>query len=251
MLCWPEDSLPERIAFISDLHLFSTRTTADEHITAMREAAETADLVVFGGDLFDFRWSRLADAERTAAAAIDWLADFADSARGRQFVYLFGNHDGDPLLRRRLAEWQDSRSDFEIAGDLLRVGDTAFLHGDVIEGKNDGRDLDAYRLRWADKPRASDVQSRVYDAAVTVRAHRLAAALAHRRRRTQLRLIRYLSHQLCGPAEGIRRVVFGHTHRLCDGQWYRGTQFFNPGAAVRGVPFRPIVIPVGDSTPES
>lgn len=246
MLCWPEENLPRRIAFISDLHLFSNRSTAHEHLEAMHSAARAADLVVFGGDLFDFRWSTLGDAERTTAAAIAWLSEFAEAVPARQFVYLFGNHDGDEYLRRSLADWFRSRRDFSLAGDLLRVGDIAMLHGDAIEGRNDGHDLEAYRLRWADKPRATGVQSRVYDAVVSVRAHRVAAALAHRRRRTHLRLMRYLTHKACGPADGIRRVVFGHTHRLVGGHWYAGMRFYNPGATVRGVPFHPVVVEVNE-----
>jgi len=242
MLIWPNGDRPNRIAFISDLHLFSSRSTAEQHQMAMQMAASEAEMVVFGGDLFDFRWSQLGGPGATTTAAVDWLSRFMDTAGQRQYVFLFGNHDGDERLRDGLRAWAETRPEFQIAGDLLRVGDIMMLHGDAIEGNGDLQRFDAYRARWALKPQASTAQSRVYDAAVTLRAHRVAAIIAHRRRRTCQRLTHYLAHHACGPEEGIRRVIFGHTHRFLPGHWFGGMRFYNPGAAVRGVPFKPVVL---------
>ena len=209
----------------------------------MLMAARHAEMVVFGGDLFDFRWSRLGGHPRTVHAAIDWLAQFIDEVGPRQYCYLFGNHDGDAGLRQTLAEWGATVENFVIAGDLLRVGDIVMLHGDAIEGNGDLDRFEAYRARWAMKPQANLAQSRVYDAAVAFRAHRVAAVIAHRRGRTCQRLLHYLSHHDCGVESGVRRVIFGHTHRYLPGHWFGGVRFFNPGAAVRGVPFQPVLLP--------
>ncbi len=247
MRCWPEDQVPGRITFISDLHLFSARTTAAKHEAEMIELAKQSDMIVFGGDLFDFRWSRIGNALHTANSAISWLQHFMarcgrQEPQARQFVFLFGNHDGDRELRCALDEFACSESGFSIAGDLLRVGDVAFLHGDAIEGDGSLAGFEDYRARWADKRQANRAQSTAYDAAVALRVHRVAAAMAHRRNRTFQRLLNYLNEHHCGPREGVKRVVFGHTHRFLPGRPFGGVLFYNPGATVRGVPFHPIVL---------
>jgi UDP-2,3-diacylglucosamine pyrophosphatase LpxH len=247
MLTWPTDKTPQRIAFISDLHLFSGRSTADRHRDAMLDAASRAELVVFGGDLFDIRWSRVGGHNATAQAAVDWLERFTQQAGKREYVFLYGNHDGDVQLRQALVNWAGTRHDFFIAGDLFRVDDIVMLHGDAIEGRGDAAALVEYRDRWARKPQATLVQSRAYDAAVATGAHRLVAAVAHRRRRTFTRLLRYLDQHDCGHAQGIRHIVFGHTHRFVPGLSFGGVRFYNPGATVRGVPFKPVTLDLGQT----
>lgn len=242
MLNWPAEETPRTVTFISDLHLFSTRSTAIKHRQAMLSAAKQSEMVIFGGDLFDFRWSRIGDHRATATAACDWLSRFIDEVGPKQYLYLYGNHDGDLELRNGLAAWAEARSEFRVAGDLLRIGDTVFLHGDAIEGKCDASGLEDYRTRWAGKPQATLAQSRAYDAAISTGAHRLVAAVAHRRRRTFKRLLRYLEHHSCGHLHGVRRVVFGHTHRFIPGLSFEGVRFYNPGATVRGVPFQPVLL---------
>jgi UDP-2,3-diacylglucosamine pyrophosphatase LpxH len=56
---WHIDDSVKRLTFISDLHLFSNRCNASEHVDLMARAIDESELCVWGGDLFDFRWSRL------------------------------------------------------------------------------------------------------------------------------------------------------------------------------------------------
>ncbi len=42
-------------AVVSDLRLFTNRTTVHEHMLAIRRAAEECSLFVFNGDSFDFK----------------------------------------------------------------------------------------------------------------------------------------------------------------------------------------------------
>lgn len=249
MLIWPSELKPQTLVFFSDLHLFSSRSTADTHMEVMLEFAEKADIVVFGGDLFDLRWSRVGGPRKTIEAAIEWLSEFTNVAGDREYVYLYGNHDGDADLRVELSRWSSEQPGFTIAGDWLRVNDVVLLHGDAIEGAGDSKALDLYRMRWSLKPQASLAQSRAYDAAVTIGAHRVAAMLAHRRRRTYQRLLTYLVAHHLGPQQGIRRVVFGHTHRHEPGKSYGGLRFYNPGATIRGVPFQPVLLQIESSDP--
>src|SRR6056297_1750871 len=48
---------PLTIAFISDLHLLSSRHDYARHAASVRRAIESCDVCIWGGDLFDFHWS--------------------------------------------------------------------------------------------------------------------------------------------------------------------------------------------------
>ena len=78
--------------FISDLHLFSRRSHAHLHRTDIFDAAARANVFVFGGDIFDFKWSTLGSVETTAAAAADWLRELVTPHGGCEFHFILGNH---------------------------------------------------------------------------------------------------------------------------------------------------------------
>ena len=93
---------PTRLRFVSDLHLFSQRSRAEDHVPAMRRAAEEADLFVLAGDTFDYKWAHQPCPDSFAGAAKDWLADLADGRSDCRFHLLLGNHDHHPALMTRL-----------------------------------------------------------------------------------------------------------------------------------------------------
>ncbi len=45
--------------FVSDLHLFANRSDAHRYLEEIALAASQAEAFVLGGDIFDFRWSRI------------------------------------------------------------------------------------------------------------------------------------------------------------------------------------------------
>ena len=45
--------------FVSDLHLFANRSNAHRYLEEIALAASQAEVFVLGGDIFDFRWSRI------------------------------------------------------------------------------------------------------------------------------------------------------------------------------------------------
>lgn len=237
---WNDTSSVQRLTFISDLHLFSSRSTADQHRELMAAAIEQSDLCVWGGDLFDFRWSRLSHEDESVDRALEWLDDWYHRFSTTQFVYLDGNHDAHLAFSRKLAAWSSDRDRFRCGLDCLRVGQTLLLHGDVIEGRGCPDRFSRYRERWQDKPVAGKTANRIYDAAIAARAHRAAAAATHRHRNTCLRLLRWMHGQPHEATEGIRQVVFGHTHRRIDALAVDGIKFYNGGAAIQHVPFTPI-----------
>jgi UDP-2,3-diacylglucosamine hydrolase len=203
---------------------------------------DQADLCVWGGDLFDFRWSRLRDENESVSHAIRWLEDWYTRFPATKFVFLDGNHDAHAAFARELGQWASERSRFDCGLDCVRVNDTLLLHGDVIEGNGTVDAFADYRGRWQHKPVAGDMANRMYDMAIAARVHKAAAMAAHRRRATCIRLLRWMHGQPSDRIEGVRRIVFGHTHRHIQAYRLRGIEFYNGGAAIRHVPFAPVTL---------
>jgi UDP-2,3-diacylglucosamine hydrolase len=233
-----------RLAFVSDLHLFSSRSNATEHQESIRRAIAESDVCVWGGDLFDFRWSRINSEQATIDHALGWLDEWYQQFPEVSFVFLDGNHDAHASFTSQLSAWSSRRDRFQCGLDCVRIDDTLLLHGDVIEGGGSPSAFADYRDRWSDRPTAGRMASGIYDVAIAARVHRAAAVAVHRKRSTCLRLIRWLHRQPSESSEGIRRIVFGHTHRLIDGYRVQGMEFYNGGAAIRHVPFSPVTLKI-------
>ncbi|WP_236625046.1 metallophosphoesterase [Rhodopirellula sp. SWK7] len=130
--------------------------------------------------------------------------------------------------------------------DAIRVGDCLMVHGDVIEGGGSHAGLGRYRSRWhhertgIHEPPA--IRNHLYNAAVTARLHLATAGVAHRRKRVCMRLLHWIRSQPDWLGSGVQRIVFGHTHRRMGGFRIAGYEFYNAGAAVKHVPFEPIVL---------
>ncbi|EMI19773.1 hypothetical protein RMSM_03301 [Rhodopirellula maiorica SM1] len=95
---WPHDRMPKQAVFISDLHLMSTRSTAEQHHTQIASLIERNEMVVWGGDLFDFRWSRFSSEVEAVDFSLDYLQQWRNEYPEKQFVFLCGNHDASPIF---------------------------------------------------------------------------------------------------------------------------------------------------------
>ena len=239
---WPFGIDVRRLTFISDLHLFSNRCNVDEHHKLIESSLEDADACVWGGDLFDFRWSRLENESASVAQALQWLEDCCERFPDKHFVYLQGNHDAHNAFSEAMMRWAAGRERFACDLDCMRIKDTLFLHGDVIEGRGKLEAFAEYRGRWQNKRVASRVASGFYDVAIAARAHKAAAMAAHRRKSTCMQLLHWMRSQPRSATDGVRRIVFGHTHRRIQGYCLDGIEFFNGGATIRHVPFAPVMI---------
>ena len=95
--------MAQRVAFVSDLHLFTRRSKAPRYLEAMRSAAARSKTFVLGGDIFDFRWSTLGTTSATVEAAVQWLEQFAADHPDCHFHYLLGNHNYHRRFLQRLS----------------------------------------------------------------------------------------------------------------------------------------------------
>ncbi|QDT05285.1 UDP-2,3-diacylglucosamine hydrolase [Rubripirellula lacrimiformis] len=240
---WHDNSI-RKVSFVSDLHWLSSRSIADQYSDSIRHAIKQADLCVWGGDLFDFRWSRLENEESSIQEALDWLERWYVAFPEKRFVYLNGNHDAHTKFQDRLIQWAESRNRFTAGIECLRVAQTLWLHGDVIEGGGTSQGFEDYRRLWRHKPVANKFHSGLYDAAIAIRLHGAASWTVHREKATCLRVAKWLAEQPVEKTAGIKRIVFGHTHRRIDGACIDEIEFHNGGAAIKHVPFSPITVDV-------
>ncbi len=224
--------------FVSDLHLFSPRSRTERFERSLRAAADQAGQVIFGGDIFDFRWSTVGDAAVTSQAAEQWLDAFVSARPACRFDYVVGNHDCHREMIERLQQLQSRHANFQYHAEWYRQGGDVFLHGDVLDGWPTPEALQRKRARWARQRRLGPGPSLVYDLIVAARLHRHLAALWHRPHASARRLLQYLRHAGHTPENGLRRVYFGHTHLAVSDVRCDDVAFFNGGAPLSGLEFQ-------------
>lgn len=243
MLIW---SLPvsaptsrRRLRLVSDLHLFSRRSRAQALLPRMHRAAAEADLFVLAGDTFDYKWAHHPCPDSFAAHARDWLLDLAGPRPSCRFQFLLGNHDHHPALMKRLAELAGELPNFSWDPWFLRHRDAVFLHGDVANGYRTSEALAKYRQRCENhRFRPGAVRNTIYEVAIAARIHNGFSRLYYPAHRVAERITRYLQHIGHCAESGTRDVFFGHTHRQMNGYRHAGMRFHNPGAPIKGTPFR-------------
>jgi len=96
----------------------------------------------------------------------------------------------------------------------VRLGSSVFLHGDVADKTMDARLLDESRQKWLDIRRRGPFVSLIYDVVVLTRsATSRCPYLLFSKRIVVRRIFNYLGEHRPGPANGVRDVYFGHTHK--------------------------------------
>jgi len=224
--------------FVSDLHLFSSRSKAHEHMVEIHEAAATGEHLILGGDIFDFRWASCGE-DVAIDAAVEWLQTLLAESDTCRIHYVLGNHDHHHKLLPRLAELADALDRFQWHEAYVRIDSSVFLHGDVAERKMTAGQLHALRARWAEKHAPRPVWlNHLYDLVVASRIHRALPLIFHPPRLIAERLLHYLSEIGEGPKTGLQHVYFGHTHSEMTDYRYGGVMFHNCGATIHGLNFR-------------
>jgi UDP-2,3-diacylglucosamine hydrolase len=231
--------MTHRICFVSDLHLFARRSEAPRYAEAIRMAAKRSEVLVLGGDIFDFSWSTLPTLSATVEAAFHWLEHLAAEHPDCRIHYLLGNHDYCQPFLDYLEQNAHRIPNFAWHHFYLRLGPNVFLHGDVAENRMMTHErLLEYRSHWLNRPLAGKLSRRAYDVVHRVRLHQPLAYLLHRKRRVARRVLAYLENAGETPESGVRHVYFGHIHRRMFNYRFRGVTFHNCGAPIKGLRFR-------------
>ena len=228
-----------RLRLVSDLHLFSRRSQADKHLSQIQEAASDADLFVFAGDTFDYKWAHTPTEEAFADHAEKWISELAEKVPECSFHYLLGNHDHHPALIDRLEILSERYPNLAWDPYFLRRPSTIFLHGDVAMGLPTTEQLERFRKKWQKhKRKPGAIKNRIYDAIVAARLHSISAGIMFPPKVVARRITKYLEHIGHGAETGLQDVYFGHTHRALEGFEYGGLRFHNAGAPIKGHRFR-------------
>jgi len=231
------ESEPLKAYFVSDLHLFSRRSTGDTILPDLKEKIRRAHTIVLGGDIFDFKWSTHGSAEASCVKACDWINDLLVENPQCEFHYILGNHDSNPTFVRHLKGFAKEHELFFWHRYYARLDHCLFLHGDVADGSLDHAVLDTRREKLERKQRKMRAWHLAYDMAIHARLHRL-AMLSIRELVVLQRVNDYARQIGHGKDDGVTDVYFGHTHMDLDGVEHQGLRFHNGGAAIRGLQFR-------------
>lgn len=221
---------------------------APEWMPAIDAACRGSELIVLGGDIFDFRWATLGGHEETLAAVQTWLENLLTRHSEARVAYVLGNHDCHPDLQRLLECLAREQPRFAWHPESFQLGDCYFCHGDVLDAGGPNQ-LARYRRKFHHERQASRAAHNIYDAAVAMRLHRTIPTLFHRPRATCLRLSQFLSLAKQAGQAPIERVFFGHTHVPIYELPLRSVHYYNPGAALRHMTFAPITFHIDAALP--
>lgn len=224
--------------FISDLHLFSSRSDPTKIPNAAMKRRPGDECVVLGGDIFDFKWSQHGGLGSTTKIALDWLQELLERTGEGKIIYLPGNHDCHPEFLRRLEDLSASHTRFSMQEHHCQIGDCLFLHGDILDAGVEDGSLLAYRSKFHHVEPKPAVLHRFYDLAVLARVHKAVPHLRHRPSTTCEHLLASLDTFEIPDRNRVRKVFFGHTHVAIEGLVVGATTFHNPGAALKHVRFQ-------------
>ena len=215
---------------VSDLHLFTHRTTANKRLSAIRDVAGRADFLVLNGDIFDFRWSTLDSLSQTAETAVDWLTTMTLAANGCKVFYVLGNHDRFAFFAEHLDALAAHTDNFHWHPTHMRIGRCLFLHGDLAF---DRRCPDPFgRPMLPPEHQRGRAMNLGYRVIVATRAHRFTQPFYHPRRCAR-RILSCLDRHHPTLGEGLTDVYFGHTHRTFVNFRHNGVAFHNTGSSIR------------------
>ena len=216
-----------RVVSFSDFHLFATRSRGNQIINQVKELVKGADTLVICGDLFDFRWSNFSSHQEAFQAANQWITSLCAEVQ-IPVVYILGNHDGLTEFIPTLDTLAHSIDSFSWHEDYLQIGNTLFLHGDIpiySEGaKLTPRDF------VSDEGIKHSFLSFLYG--LITQAYLLKL---WRKKSNGNHKIPFIAEAISKTEglDGVKRVVFGHTHNHLKGFEYGGITYFNGGTAIK------------------
>lgn len=227
-----EKSQPEG-AVVSDLHLFTNRTTVHEHMPEIRRAADECRVFVFNGDIFDFHWSLHNGFRASVHAAEEWIRDLVNTHPETRFVFILGNHDSVPEYADVLESLKQENLCVEWRREWYKLEDKVFLHGDIYHAGTGVDGIREFREKCNLKLKRSRIRHACYWA--FARSGLPSVFLAFVRKKTCARTIySYLEQELGDDLRNVREVFFGHVHTAFSNFHYKGTLFHNTGSATKG-----------------
>jgi len=214
---------------VSDLHMFTKWTSVEKYMCDIRKAASDANFFVFNGDIFDFRWSTLGSAKKTAKSAINWFHDICKDFPNCTFVYILGNHDAHDAILEPLAKFAENQDNFIWHNSFMQIGSSLFMHGDLIFSMRTNSPFE--RKRYKKKNPVRSILRKTYHRAIKMGAHNLVSKL-HAKERCAKYVLQVLEKDHSHRLKGITDIYIGHTHVGFSDYNYNGYRFHNSGSAI-------------------
>lgn len=225
---------------LSDLHLFAARSRGWNLLEKLHDGFSTLDLLVFNGDIFDFRWSTLPTQEATIKAGIAWLNKLITLNPHCRIHYLLGNHDCLDAFQHQLKQFSARHPQFQCHEYFLRLGNSVFLHGDCVNRRMSPDDLADYRAQWKKGDHFGPALALLYKWIDRLGITRMIHHSVFCRPEVAARITFYLDQANPGWRKGTRHCYFGHTHLPFTGFEHEGILFHNTGSACGNLGFLPI-----------
>jgi len=169
-----------RGCFISDLHLLSTRSVGLKLWQDFRRELLRCNLLVLGGDIFDFRWSHHEEMSHSLAEVSNWLEALLEHYPYLRVAYVLGNHDCLLASQPEFHRFPNTFAQFTWEEHQFGIGDQLFLHGDILDAGENLAELGLYRQRFIDDRRSrGQLANRLYDAVIATRLHGIPSRILH------------------------------------------------------------------------
>jgi UDP-2,3-diacylglucosamine hydrolase len=214
---------------VSDLHMFTKWTSVEKYMCDIRKAASDADFFVLNGDIFDFRWSTLGSASKTAKAAIQWFKEICSEFPKCTFIYILGNHDAHTSILAPLAKFADSTNNFIWHESFIRIGSSLFMHGDLIFTMRNKSPFT--RTKFKKRNPVRSMMRSTYHHVIKMGAHNLVSKV-HAKERCARYVLKVLQNEKTDCLEGVTDIYIGHTHVGFSDYKHNGYTFHNSGSAV-------------------
>jgi hypothetical protein len=225
---------------LSDLHLFTRRSGMTDLIQILPADIAAIKYLVLNGDIFDFRWTTLADTGQAVARAVDCIVDLMAYNPDLEIHYVLGNHDCHHEFIVQLRWLSINEPLFFFYPYYFQMRDMLFLHGDCANGYIKHEQLIGLRKSWMNVEIGPDFQVAVYQMADKIGITKLFHYLYFPKREVVKRVLYYLSSLPQGMPIGIKEIYLGHSHLPFNGYKYNNYCFHNTGSGIKGMTLNPI-----------
>ncbi len=223
---------------LSDLHMYSMRSRADEVMDRVHDAILDADHLVLNGDTFDFRWSTLPSIEHSTKAALAWLEELGRRHEHCDIQVVLGNHDYHGAFIEGLGPLTKRVPNIGWHEYQFQIGDHLFLHGDCADYRMGANELMKNRQAWYGDRKTKPIwMGHAYSMLDRIGVSAALPRVLSQPHMVVDRIVHYMEDAAPGTLADVNHVYFGHTHLPFVDYEHQGILFHNTGSAVGDMEF--------------
>ncbi len=226
---------------ISDLHLFTKRSYAEDFFNSFKNDLNQADFLVMNGDMFDFAWTTFRTIEETIDASCQWIADLLKAYPSCHFYYIFGNHDSLEPFVQKLRALEKASKNLSLHDTHVLLNNHLFTHGDLpLLKKNPCHRTIPKTIR-----KKGLFLNWLYALIVKCRVHKIVYSFF-----SPMYCANIFAKAFEACPQNMTKdhwhVYFGHTHFPFENFQYKNYYFHNTGAAIHHIVCKRIEVHIHD-----